>query len=538
MRSVLTGLVLVLAAGVARADVFWFSEVSATSGNIRSFDSVAGTLGPAVTLPAPGTEPRVAAAYAITAPFDIQSLSYSSSAGPFLAFVDNPYVVIVDTLPGSPTYNKVIQTINLTDAAIGADNPGANFLCIHPTGSRIYVSCAGSASSLPSIRILRQDAPLPAATLSYSFTPALHPGDRIDCGQGIGEPPMSGEWGTLGIPEAGGTAVSGRIVPWGIDIAADASKIYFACHWEFTGINYSNVMGFTLTTSGDRSMDLVVTELPTTLYDHSFTLAFSPSTLDYASGGSRCYVTNTSACPEPTPPPLPPDFGFVMVINTAADANTLKVDAGVVPPFFPPTITLDPTVPAFRTPIGIAWLKSSTVAFVADRDFTVAAPATDGAIGVRVGASITPPGSPMISDKTLDYFTDPTPASGADPAHYGVAVDNDDSEVVFCDTATNSINQFGTDGVLVLSLPVTPGFTPYMITCQSGTGLGGAGGGGGGAPGFDPYNDNGGDTFSSHHDNGSSSKKHHRRCGLTGAEAPILFGLWLLARRRNRKTAK
>lgn len=537
MRSVLTGLVLVLAAGVARADVFWFTEVSATAGNVRRFDSATGTLGPPVTLPAPGTSPRVASTYSILAPFDIQAFSYSSSAGPFLAYVDNPYVVIVDTLPGSPTYNQVIQTINLTDASIGADNPGANFLCIHPTGSRIYVSCSGSASSLPSIRILRQDAPLPAATLSYSFTPALHPGDRIDCGQGIGEPPMSGEWGTLGIPEAGGTAVSGRIVPWGIDIAPDASKVYFACHWEFTGVNYSNVMGFTLTTSGDRGMDLVVTELPTTIYDHSFTLEFCPSTLDYASGGSRCYVTNTSACPEPAAPPLPPDFGFVMVINTAADSNTLKVDAGVVPPYFPPTIPLGPTVSAFRTPIGIAWLKSSTIAFVADRDFTVAAPATDGAIGVRVGASITPPGSPMISDKTLDYFTDPTPASGTDPAHYGAAVDNDDSEVVFCDTATNSINHFGTDGVLVVSVPVTPGFTPYLITCQSGTGIGGPPGGGGGGTGSSGgtgYDDNGADTFS---DNSGRSGKN-KRCGLTGAEAPILFGLWLLARRRSRKNVK
>lgn len=534
MRSVLTGLVLVLAAGAARADVFWFSEIGATSGNIRSFDSTTGTLGPAVTLPAPGTEPRVDPTYAITAPFDIKSLAYSSSEGPFLAFVDNPFVVIVDILPGSPSYNTVIQTISLVDPTIGLDDPGANFLCIHPSGTRIYVSCAGSGASLPSIRILRQDGPLPAATLSYSFTPSLNPGDRIDCGQGTGEPPMSGEWGTLIIPEPG-AAIEGRIIPWGIDIAPDASKVYFACHWEFTGINYSNVMGFTLTTAGNRDLDLVVTELPTTLYDHSFTLAFCPSTLDYTSGGSRCYVTNSSAGPEPIAAPFPPLFGYVMVINTGSDANTLKVDAGVVPPWLPTTTTLGPTIDTFSVPIGIAWLKSSTLAFVADQDFSPAV--TDGAIGVRVGTSITPPGSPLVSDKTLDYFDDPTPAAATDPTHYGAAVDNDDSEVVFCDTATNSLNHFGTDGVLVLSIPVTPGFTPFMITCQSGTGLGGPPGGGGGGTGGSggtAYDDNGADTFS---DNSGRSGKN-KRCGLTGAEAPILFGLWLLSRRRSRKNAK
>jgi hypothetical protein len=48
------------------------------------------------------------------------------------------------------------------------------------------------------------------------------------------------------------------------------------------------------------------------------------------------------------------------------------------------------------------------------------------------------------------------------------------------------------------------------------------GGGGGGASGPNPYNDNGG--------SGSSS---HKSCGLTGIEFPLIFGLWVLARRRN-----
>lgn len=536
MRNVLTGLVLVLAAGAARADIFWYTEQSATAGNVRSFDSSTDTLVATVALPAPGTEPRVAATYAITAPVDIQALGYSSSEAPILAFVDNPYVVIVDILPGSPTYATVIQTVDMRDASLLGDNPGINFLRFHPSGARIYVSGAGSGGpppTLPSVRICRQDVGLPAATLSYSFTPMTpgHEADRLDT-----ETDLSGEWGPMVVPEAGGPIV-GIHVPWSIDISPDVSKVYFACHTEMSGVNISNVHGFTIDTIGNWVANLTITELPGTLYDHSFILAFSPSTLTYASGGSRCYVSNTSACPEPAPPPFPPSPGFVMVINTAADSNTLKIDAGVVPPALPPTTTLGVTVPSFLTPVGIDWMKTSTVAFVSDEDLAVAAPATDGFIGEKVMASITPPGSPTISDKTTIYFADPTPATDTTPGHFGVSVDNDDSEVVFCDASAGAaLNHYGVDGILVASVPVTPGFTPLFITCQSGTGIGGPPGGGGGGGSYDPYDDNGAPTFSTSKSKSGGGRRS--KCGLTGAEAPLLFGLWLLARRRNRKNTK
>lgn len=536
VRNVLAVLALALTASAARADIFWYTEQTLGAGQVRSFDSSTDTLGITVALPA-APDPRVSSTYAITAPFDIQALSYAASEGPILAFTDDPFVVIVDILPSSPTYGQVIQTVDMRDAAIAVDTPGVGFLRFHPSGSRIYVTCSGGGTTLPSIRILRQDSPLPAASLSYSFTPATHPNDRIDCGQGTGEASMSGEWGTLGIPEASGTPVEGAIVPWSIDIAPDLSKVYFACHTEMSGVNISNVHGFTIDALGDWVANLTVTELPTTLYDHSYILAFSNSTLSYASGGSRCYVSNTGACPEPAPPPFPPSPGYVMVIDWPADANSLKVDAGVVPPILPPTTPLDVTTPAFWVPVGIAWLRTSTVAYVADTDVSVAAPATDGIIGVKVTASLTPPGSPIVSDKTTLYFADSTPADDATPNHYGVAVDNDDSEVVFCDTGTASINHYGIDGILVASVPATPGFTPIFITCQSGTGIGGppgGGGGGGGGSGGTPYNDNGADIGDNH------KSGHHKRskCGLTGAEAPLLFGLWLLSRRRSKKSAK
>ncbi|KAF0246998.1 MAG: hypothetical protein FD180_221 [Planctomycetota bacterium] len=535
IRSVLTLLALALTAGSSMADTFWFTKQGIAPG-VHPYDSATNTIGASITIPA--ADPRVAATYGFGAPYGIDSLFFSSSEGPILAYIDNPYCVVVDILPGSPTYASVIQTIDMRDTSIIGDNPNLQFCKIHPLSTRIYTTGIGSATSQASVRIARQSIGLPAATLTYTFTPITNPADRLTMSGPIpGD--LAGEWGSMLSPPFT-TVVDGAITPWAIDICPDLSKVYFTSHQEgFIGptpVNLSNVHGFTIDGLGDYVSNLTVTELPSAEFNHCHYLAFSPSTLPYDSGGTRCYVSNNGIpdIPGIMPPPSP---GFVMVISWLADATTLGVEAGLIPPPLDPATPLTPLVPAFFFPIGIDWAAFSTTAFVSDIDLSVAPPATDGIIGVKVFTSITPAGSPTVSDKSFLYFADNTPLDDVDPQHYGVAVDNDDSEVVFCNlgslTSPPTINYYGIDGILVSFATVTGG-QPVYITCQSGTGMGGppgGGGGGGAGGGGTAYNDNGAGL------NENSSRKKHR-CGLTGMEAPLLLGLWLLVRRRSKKSSK
>jgi hypothetical protein len=535
IRGVLSLLALALTAGSSSADIFWFTQQAApTVPGVFSYDSATGVIGPIVTIPA--ADPRVSPTYAFGAPYGIDALAFSSSAGPILAYCDAPFCVIVDILPGSPTFNSVIQTINMTDTSIAGDSPTSIFPKFHPSGARIYVSGPANPASPSSVRIARQDVPLPAATLTYSFTPITHPGDKLTTDNVPFSGDLAGEFGTIITPPAVGPA-SALVNCWGIDIDPFGTKLYVASHFEapLGGVptNFSQVNGFTVDSSGDFVASLSVTELPSAEFNHCYYVAFSPSTLTYDSGGSRCYVSNDGV-PDMPGAPAPPSPGFVMVIDTLADATTLPVDAGVVPPNIDPSTPLGPTVAPFWSPIGIDCAKGSTVCYVSDQDQTVAPPATDGPIGVKVFASTTPAGLPTVSDKSFLYFVDPTPTDDGDPVHFGVSVDNDDSEVVFCNIGTTpGINNYALDGTIVFVTP-TPGGIPVFICCQSGTGSGGPpGGGGGGVGGGSAFNDNG----AQFNESGGSGRKH-KRCGLTGIEGPLLFGLWLLARRRSKKSAK
>jgi hypothetical protein len=500
-------LVLPLLATPAAADIFWYTDPGVAE--VRSFDSVTNTLGPVVVVPAP-PPPLVAPTYAIGGPWGIDSLRSAITVGPLIIYADNPYVVVVDGNPANPTYNQVIQTIDMRDPSIPTDDPGVLFCKFHPAGTRIYASCVGSATTPPSIRIARQILPLPAP--EYDFDPIAFPADKLTNEAG-------GEWLTLPTtPFAGGAGVH---VPWGLDVNPTATQVYFCCHQESGFLFHSDVHGFSIDASGNYVANFTVAETPSATFEWPYQIEVSPSLVDFASGGSRALVSHgfeVDLAPPAAPDPVNP--GFVIYVNVTTNAAIGEVQPAIIPPNLDPSLPFPPVPPvfyrAFDYPVGIAWLSGGTAAFVADRDISVPPPAVDGIIAGRVA-----PGTGATPDSVYDYFNDPTPTpADSDPRYRGVAVDNDDAEVVFCDlgataAAPGSIVVYDIDGNVISTLVLAPGSDPQFITCQSGTGVGGVGGGGGGGSGGSggtADNDNGDETF---HD----SDDHHskKRCFVATA---------------------
>jgi hypothetical protein len=508
-------MVLPLLCGFAKADMYWYTDTGL--GEVHSFDSATLTSGPAVTVSA---SPLVDVGYAITAPFSIDIYKTVSGVSPLAVFTDNPYIAFVDIDPASATYNQVIDTVDMRDSAIAGDAPGVYFARFHPSGVRVYVTCLGSPGTEPSIRIAHQVAGAPA--YEYDFDEGIttrkltaNPGDELEV-----------------LPDAPFAPSPAGHVPWCIDVNAGGTKVYFSCHQEGGGTRHDGVHGFTLSGSADWLSTLSVAT-GTAAFAWPYYVRFSPSSLPYAAGGGRCLVSNDGEPDIPGPPAFVAP-GYVMTVNSDADTAVGVVRPSVAPPNIDPA-TFDPLISdAFWYPVGIDWTSAGGDAFVADMDQSVVAPATDGIIAARII-----PGVPPAADTAFDYLDDPTPAADTDPQYRGVAVDNDNEEIVFCDLgastpAPGSLVVYALDGTVTGVLTLGAGTDPRWISVQSGTGSSGGGGGGGGSSGSgaSDTNDNGGNTFDDDDDNGSSGGgSHKKKCGLTGFEIPVLIAGWIALRR-------